>query len=539
MTAGQDDPALLPPHVTAMLCPEFYPHRPTHVALVQTHISYVFLAGDEVYKVKKPISFSFLDFSTLSLRRHFCHEEVRLNRRLAPDLYRGVVAVCRTAKGYRLGREEDSSAVEYAVNMRRLPADRMLTELLDRNEVRRELMATIAARLAEFHRGADAGPEVRAAGDPAVIARLMKEDFAEMEAFRGRTISAGHDDAIQQFCHDFVRWFGPRMRERQSEGRIRDCHGDLRAEHICVTNGLVIFDCIEFNPQFRFRDIASEIAFLAMDLDYRGHPELADHLIARYASAANDSDLPRLVPFYQCHRAYIRGKAESLKSAAREVRASEREQAHHNAVRHFALAYRYTWSYTACLVAVVGLSGTGKSTLAAALRERTGFTHINSDVVRKQLAGVPVDRHSPAPRGSALYSPVHSARTYAAMFSRAADALAAWHGAIVDATFQRRVDRDAARALAREYRVPLLIVECRCDEQEVHRRLIDRTRRGEGPSDADWQIYCQQRRQYEPFAPDEPPDRLVVDTGDPISKVLAAVDRALRLLGSSHQRFTS
>jgi aminoglycoside phosphotransferase family enzyme len=431
-----------------MLRPEMYPRRPATVDLVQTHISYVFLAGDEVYKVKKPVRFSFVDFSTLERRRHFCHEEVRLNRRLAPHVYLGVVAICRAGAAYRLGAEDDDAAVEYAVRMRRLPADRTLDQLLDRGEVTPAMIDQLARRLAEFHRRAEAGPQVTANGDVAAIAAVLEDNYGGMRPFRGTTIAAADDDAIQEFSRDFLRRQAPLFRRRQAQHRIRDCHGDLHSEHICFDGEPIIFDCIEFNPKFRYCDTASEIAFLAMDLDYHERPELARHLASVYAVHADDPELPGLVPFYQCYRAYVRGKVDSLKSAEEEVEAAERERARTSAQRHFALAYRYTWAYRPCLVAIAGLSGTGKSALASVLQTRTGFVHINSDVVRKRLAGLDAEARVAVGYERGLYSTEHSRRTYAAMLAAAEVHLRAGRGVILDATFQRRADRDAARALA-------------------------------------------------------------------------------------------
>jgi aminoglycoside phosphotransferase family enzyme/predicted kinase len=510
-----------------MLRPEMYPHRPAAVDFVQTHISYVFLAGDEVYKVKKPVRFSFVDFSTLQRRRHFCHEEVRLNRRLAPHVYLGVVAICRAGAAYRLGSEEDDAAVEYAVRMRRLPADRTLDQLLDRGEVSPPMIIQLARRLAEFHRRADAGPQVTANGDVAAIAAVLEDNFTGMRPFHDVTIAAAEDDAIREFSRDFLRRQVRLFRRRQAEHRIRDCHGDLHSEHICFDGDPVIFDCIEFNPRFRHCDTASEIAFLAMDLDYHQRPELARQLISAYAACADDPELPRLIPFYQCYRAYVRGKVDSLKSAEEEVEQAERERARASAQRHFALAYRYTWAYRRCVAVVAGLSGTGKSAVAGALAARTGFAHINSDVVRKRLAGLAAEARVSAAYEGGLYAPEHSRRTYAAMLSEAAEHLGAGRAVILDATFQRRADRDAARALARRYAVPFLLIECRCGEDEVRRRLEARQSRG-GPSDADWNVYLEQRRRYEVIGADERQAALLIDTTGPLAEISQAVERALR-----------
>jgi uncharacterized protein len=519
----------LPAVVAAMVRPEFYPHPAPAVDLVQSHISYVLLAGDHVYKVKKSVRFSFLDFSTLERRRHYCHEEVRLNRRLAPNLYRGVVAICRDGSRFRLGPEDDAAAVEYAVHMRRLPAGCSLDVLLTRRQVTPEMIDRVAARLAAFHRDADAGPAVTANGAPAAVRRVLDDNYVNARRFRDVTVAAADDDAIQAFATAFLRDHDAVFRRRQAEHRIRECHGDLHTEHICFTDDLEIFDCIEFNPLFRYCDVASEIAFLAMDLDYHDEAALAARVVARYAHDAQDAELPWLVPFYQCYRAYVRGKVDSLKSAEEEVPAAERQAAHDSARRHFNLSYRYTWAYTRALVVVCGLSGTGKTVLAEALHARTGFVHINSDLMRKHLAGVlPLARPEPVAYDVGLYSPEMSARTYQAMLDDAAAHLAAGRGVVLDGTFQLRVGRDSARAIAAAAGVPFLVVECQCEEAEVARRLAERARRGDSPSDADWAVYREQRRRFEPFAPEEQDNLLTVDSASGIAPAVRRVEAAVR-----------
>jgi aminoglycoside phosphotransferase family enzyme/predicted kinase len=508
--------------------PEFYAHHPAEVTRTQTHISYVFLAGERVYKVKKPVRFSFLDFSTLERRRHFCHEEIRLNRRLAADVYIAVLGVREDHGVFQLTLEEDPAALEYVIEMRRLPAERMLDRLLDRSAVTSEMIDTIAERLAEFHRHADAGAAVTANGDPASVLAVLEDNYANVRRFRDVTIPARDDDAIQRFARAFLCTHDALFRQRQAQQRIRDCHGDLHSEHICCTDPLAIFDCIEFNSQFRYCDVASEMAFLAMDLDYHDRPELAARLIERYAACAVDPDLPRLVPFYQCYRAYVRGKVDSLTSVEEEVSATERDTAREGARRHFALAYRYTWSYRPALVLIAGLSGTGKSVVAAALHARTGFQHINSDVVRKRLAGVPLDVPAqPAAYDAGIYTPELSRRTYQTMRNEASALLAAGRGVILDATFQLRAGREAARALAERQHVPFLLVECRCSEEEVQRRLQQRAASETSPSDADWNVYLEQRRRFEVIGADEQANHIVLDTAKKPAELSATIEAEL------------
>lgn len=513
----------LPALVEAMLDPSFYPHRPSRVELVQTHISYVFLAGDEVYKIKKPVRFRFLDFSTSAQRLRFCREELRLNRRLAPATYLGLNGVRTSDAGYALTAEDDPRAIDYAVHMRRLPEDRMMSALLERGEVTGSMADTLVDRLASFHRSARSGAEVSAHGMPDAIASVMAGSFATGRRFRSDLVDAREHDAIESFCLRFLANNRPLLERRIADGRVRECHGDLHTEHVCFVEPLEIFDCVEFSEEIRCCDVASEMAFLAMDLAYHRRSDLAERLIARYAETTADTALSRLVPFYACHRAYIRAMVDGLAASEPELPDDQRSKLKESARRHFLLAYRYAWTDRRCLVVFCGLSGSGKSTLAAAVERRIGWRRWSSDVVRKQIAGMePLERVA-SDRIEWLYSPQMSARTYSVLYAEAQAALAAGNGAVLDATFLRRVDRDQVRRLAARLRVPILIVECRCSEEEIARRLAERNN---DASDADWKVYLHQRRTHDAIALDEPAI-LSVDTTRGLADALRVVEKRL------------
>jgi aminoglycoside phosphotransferase family enzyme len=313
----------LPPLIDAMSRPEFYPHHPDRVELRQTHISYVFLAGEYVYKVKKPVRFKFLDYSTLDNRRRFCREEVRLNRRLASAVYLGVVPIIRRGEGFELkegGKSQQGNTItEYAVKMHRLAEDRMLNSLLAQGKVDGEDLRAIAKRLVAFHKKAC---EERASvyGAPDVVRRKMLANFQETRQFIGRTICEKEFSEIREYSRRFLAENRDLLERRVREGRIREGHGDLRAEHICLIDDIVVFDCIEFSEELRTGDVASEIAFLAMDLDFLGAPVLSQEWVAVYAELAEDRELLCLIPFYKCYRACVRGKVESLKSVSKRFR---------------------------------------------------------------------------------------------------------------------------------------------------------------------------------------------------------------------------
>lgn len=511
--SGMDLPAL----VRAMLEPDFYPHGPAAVQLVQTHISFVFLAGDAVYKVKKPVRFSFLDFSTPGRRRHFCHEEVRLNRRLAPDVYRGVRGIRERGGRFELCDDAAPDAVDYAVVMNRLPDERSLQALVAADRIDRGVIESVAERLVRFHAAARSDDEVRACGSPERVLAVLEDNFANVRAFRGLTVDPAVDDEIQGFARGFLAGHGELLQRRQREGRIREGHGDLRMDHVYALPEIVVVDCVEFDPRFRCCDVASDIAFLAMDFTFAGRSDLARALVESYAARAVDSDLARLVRFYSCYRAYVRGKVESLRGAEPEVGVEERAASLERARRFFDLALRCARDARPLLLVIGGLSGTGKSTVAAALGQRRRFVRLNSDTIRKQLAGV-----APTARpGAELYTPEMSRRTYAELLRRAREEIAAGRDVIADATFPLRAGRDEARRIAERAGAAHLLVWCECAEHVVRERLERRSRAGTDASDADWTVYVEQRQRFEPVRPDE--GALVVDTGRPLDAVVETI----------------
>jgi uncharacterized protein len=494
-----------------------YPHHPDHVEMVQTHISAVFLAGEEVYKLKKPVRFSFLDYSTLALRQQYCHEEVRLNHRLAPTVYLGVVPLLRVGNDYHL-REvvnmRDATVVEYLVRMRRLPPERTLAALLASGQVTKMGLHALAKRLVHFHNTA-ATTDAAHYGAPDTVWRALADNF--------------QDTRIQDFSQSFFREHQPLMRQRIAQDRVREGHGDLRCDHVYfLDQGISIIDCIEFSSRLRTCDVASELAFLVMDLELHGAPDLAAELLHAYVAQAEDADLSRLLPFYQCYRAYVRGKVESLKSQEPEIEAEEREQARHQAQRSFRLAARYArGTPSPTLLVVCGRVGTGKSTVAQRLSEQTGFVTLNSDVIRKRLAGILPTVHLDATYLSGIYSQEFSQRTYTALFNQAEEELRTERGVIVDATCKRPEDRQALLALAQRQRVPVLFLECRTSLAEVERRLRERTRRGDSVSDATWEL-AQREHETFPTYDDLPAQcRVIVDTERDLDEAIDTVAERL------------
>ncbi|MDO8434107.1 MAG: AAA family ATPase [Candidatus Binatus sp.] len=516
--------------VEAMSQPGFYPDAPRDIEVKQTHISYAILAGRFVYKLKKPVHFAFIDCSRLERRLHFCLEEVRLNSRLAPRVYHGVFAILRKGDSFVLGPEVRAShpdAVEYTVKMRRLPDDRMLDSMLRAHRVNSADINAIARRIGEFHTGAETkrGWEF---GSAAAIWRAIVSDIAQNETFIGQTLERDQYEVMDKFCRAFVKSHWDLMNERARGGRVREGHGDLRAEHVCIEGDEIeVIDCVEFSEQLRYGDVASDLAFLAMDIERLGAGKFSRELVDTYVEASGDDDLSTLMPLYKCYRASVRGKVESLRSLEAEVQTKERERSRHAAREYYALACRYARIASPAVIVTCGLSGTGKSTVARLIRHLSGFETINSDRVRKRLAGAGEYERAGAGYGSGIYSAEFTRRTYDEMIAEAGKILDAGRGVIVDATFKTVAERRRTIAIAERFGRPILFVECVADEGEVRLRLDRRSLKQDEVSDATFEIYRKQRGEFEPLNEMASAIRIKLDTSRDEDTIVAEIESAL------------
>jgi uncharacterized protein len=326
------------PVIDALLSPEAYPDDPGKIELIQTHISFVFLTKNFVYKVKKPVNFGFLDFSTLEKRRFFCEKELELNRRLCPDIYLEVVPINKSNVIKINGKGE---TVEYALKMKRLPQEKIMTVLLNENKVDYKTIDEIAEKISQFHSKAQTSVEINEYGSLKIIKTNWDENFAQTQKYISQTISAAEYQFIQNRVNNFMEKNKPLFENRIKNGKIRDCHGDLHSGNIFITDKICIFDAIEFNDRFRYSDVASDVAFLGMDLDFQQRPDLSAYFIERYMFYSKDQQLTGLLPFYKCYRAYVRGKVISFKLDDPNVNGEEKKTATKDAQAYFKLAADY------------------------------------------------------------------------------------------------------------------------------------------------------------------------------------------------------
>ena len=509
----------LPRLVEDLLDPRAYPERPAGVQLRQTHISYIFLTPEHAYKVKKPVDFGFLDFTTIEKRRRFCAEEIRLNRRLTEGVYLDVVPIFEWEGGHRIGEEdgrgEEGEPVEYAVKMTRLPEASMLNALVEKGLADAEVIRRVARRIAAFHASAETGEEISAFGAPGAIGKNTEENFSQTLDQRGSAISEALYEKIRSYTRAFLADKRGLLEERVKGGFIRDCHGDMHCDHISITDGINIFDCIEFNERFRFSDVVSDLAFLSMDLDFRNRADLSRTLEEEYFGITGDRSGPALLDFYKCYRAYVRGKVDGFKCAEQEVPEDERMAALLSARFHYHLSGLYAeGGFRPMLLVVSGLPGTGKSTVAGTLAAHTSMARISSDAVRKELAGIPPGSHAPSGYGEGIYTPEFTEKTYGEMIARARALLAEGRSVILEATFSGRDHLGRAARAAEELGADFRVVECTAPDGLVMERLAARKDRapapGEAVSDADWAIYLEQKKRRVPGV--RGPGRISVDT---------------------------
>ncbi len=511
----------LPSYVQALLQPGAYPDPTSHIELMQTQMSFIFLTGNYTYKTKKPVNLGYLDYTTLEKRQFFCNQELELNRRLCPGGYLDVVPVTEADGGFKIGG--NGKIIEYAVKMKQLPRDRMMDILLPKDQVTADMLEKVALKMTDFHSRAATSDTIGTFGTLDSIKVNTDENFAQTQKYIGGIIPQRSFDLIMDFTNTFLQDNLGLLNKRVAGGKIRDCHGDLHAAHICFADDIYIYDCIEFNERFRYCDVASEIAFLAMDIDRYGRADLSNSFVQSYLKSSADGDLLALLDFYKCYRAYVRGKVACFKYD--DPYLADKKAIINEAKLYFSLAHRYA-NKKPVIIIVTGLIGTGKTTLAEAAGKGLGCEVLSSDIIRKQLANVPLtERHYDKFDGG-IYSPEFTQKTYDELFSRARDLAQKGRSVILDASFKKKRDRLAAFDLARESGADFLAIECVADDATIKARLEKRQKDG-AVSDGRWEIFADIKKEFDPV--DELPEKnlLALDTtrlsGNTISSILEKV----------------
>ncbi|MEF8794535.1 MAG: AAA family ATPase [Thiohalorhabdus sp.] len=499
-----------PPLIRALTDPGRYPHSVDEVRVVETHISYVLLTGDFAYKIKKPFDLGFLDFSTLAKRYQACAEELRLNRRTAPDLYLNVWSITGTPEAPVLNGS--GQAFEYVVRMVQFDPACRADRCLERDELTLGLLGGLGEGIAELHEGAAEPPEDTGYG---AYERVRADQDANLTELRAALdwlpVSLERFQTLANWIDDFLSNYRDLFMARRRAGRIREGHGDLHMANLVLRHGqLVPFDAIEFDPDLRFTDVMADVAFAWMDLLSRGRRDLATHFLNAYLQRTGDYAGVRLLPFYTIYRALVRAKVAALQAG--DAQAGEADDLRQRGEHYFRLAEALAHEDDARLIIGHGVTGVGKSLVSEPVVAELGGVRIRSDVERKRLAGRETEVSGTAEVGSGIYNPEMSARTYNRLLELARPVLAAGLPVFLDATYLKAARRRAARGLAAELAVPFGILALEAPEAEIRRWIRERAAEADNPSDADEEVLDSQLRSQEPLTEDEEAITVRVDT---------------------------
>ncbi|TFH86822.1 hypothetical protein EQG41_10865 [Billgrantia azerbaijanica] len=496
--------------IQALQAPECYDHPVSGFELHETHISWVLLTGEYAYKIKKPLDFGFLDFSTLAQRRHFCAEEVRLNRRLAPDLYMDVVPITGSATAPRLAGEGEP--FEYAIRMHQFDTAQMLDRLHEEGRLEAVHLDALADQLAAFHEDVPATHD-DGLGTPQRVLADAEENFAQIRPLLDDSQQRHQLDRFAAWTRETFARLEPHLSRRHREGHVRECHGDLHLANIVLYRGEVtVFDCIEFNDGLRWIDTCNDLAFLLMDLEHRGAQGLANRVLNRYLQRGGDFDCLPLLDFYKAYRATVRAKIALLTRGDPALDDAERAALLDTYQAYIDLAERYAQPRPRYLLATMGISGSGKSWLSERLAAALDLLWLRSDVERKRLFGLTPLADSHARPDLDLYTPEATRDTYRRLAELATDALAAGYPVIVDSAALSRAHRDELIRVAHASGIPCLLLACEAPEAQRRRRLRARAVEGTDPSEADERIMERQQADARPLAEEERAYSLRVET---------------------------
>lgn len=500
--------------IQALTNPSVYAHPTSDIVILQTHISWVVLTGPYTYKIKKPVNLGFVDFSTLARRLFFCQEELRLNRRLAPQLYLEVIAISGTPDHPQL--HGAGAPLEYAVKMRQFAQDQLLSHQLEAGVVQPAHMDALAYTVGAFHARIPTAEPASRFGTPEAVYQPVQENFRHLFDTVHDPLRQAHTRELQHWCQ---RTFAARqsaIAARKRDGFVRECHGDLHLGNMILQdNEVVIFDCIEFNDALRWIDVASDVAFCVMDLEDRGRPDLAHRFLSAYLEVTGDYSLLTLLPFYSTYRATVRAKVAGIRLGQGDLPAEEAARVRQEFGSYLDLATRYTRPSRPQLWITHGVSGSGKTYYTQRLLEATGAIRLRSDVERKRLYGLaPLDRSTD--HGDLdLYATDVTQRTYAQLAQQARRVVQAGYAVIVDATFLQHAQRDAFHHLATQLGVPFSILHFQAPLATLRHRVAQRSAHADDASEADLAVLQKQLATQEPLTADEQACTLAIDTSAP------------------------
>lgn len=506
--------------VPVMSDPCFYDHHVAEVEMIETHISWIFLAGEFAYKVKKPLDLGFLDFSTLAKRHHYCREELRLNRQFAPQLYLDLIQVGGSPQSPTMHRHPP---LEYAVKMRRFPQDCQLDRMLAAEQLQARHLLAFASQIATLHQNASTAEADSPYGTPAAVVAPVLENFQQIRPLMKLPEGARLLERVERWTRKACEQLEPIFRERKDKGFVRACHGDIHLANMAwLDNQPLLFDCIEFNENLRWIDVINDIAFLVMDLDDRQQPALGWSFLNRYLQETGDYQGVTPLVFYKSYRAMVRAKVICMRLAQGHLSETERNSTEQLFLSYLKLAEQYSDPPPVSLIITHGLSGAGKSTFSSRLASQYGAIHLRSDIERKRLHGFTATADSQSPINSGIYSAQASTDTYLHLHDLAELILSAGLTVIIDATFIKRHQREKFYQLAKQLQALLVILDFTVPEGELRRRVLQREQgEAEDASEAGLEVLEQQLEHEEALTEDERPYVMTVAKDTTVESVIA------------------
>ncbi|MFC1664518.1 AAA family ATPase [Pseudomonadota bacterium] len=500
-----------PPIIQALTEPSVYNHPVDTIEIIETHISYVLLTGKFVYKIKKPVDLGFVNFTTLQKRKFFCQEEIRLNKRTAPNLYLNTVAIGGTAHAPILG--DRTKAIEYAVKMRQFPQSQQLDRLLHRQELPINYVENLATDVANFHQSISVAGPTSSFSDLDKIQQRTLQNFQQLEACRKQLDSLGKSlDALEHWTKQKFSKLTPLVKKRKSD-KIRECHGDMHLANLAlIDNRIVPFDCLEFNPDLRWIDVISDISFLTMDLEYHNKYPLSNYFINRYLQVTGDYSGLGLLLFYKVYRALVRAKVACIR-LNQQTDKQDRNDSQNELEKHISLACRYIGSTSQNVIIIMhGTSGSGKSYIARKFAGESGAICLRSDLERKRLHHLSETDRSNNILMNDLYSASNSKKTYAHLLETSAEVLEAGYSVIVDAAFLSAWQREMFYDFSRDTGVAYYVFNIRAPRETLEARILERGNIGTDPSDANVEVLHYQLKNSDPLSAKEKPYAIDIES---------------------------
>ena len=496
--------------ITRMLLTDVFDHPVSHIKLIETHISWVILTGQFAYKIKKPVNFGFLDFSTLEKRRHYCDQELQLNRRLAPEIYLKVVAISGSKDKPSL--KSSGKVIEYAVKMKQFPQAAQLDNMLASGRLNTDHIDAIAHMVAEFHQNTDVADDTMEYGRSNMIYHPVEENFTQIKAHLDTVVYAEKLVKLEQWCNaEFLR-LKPYFEQRKQDGFVRECHGDMHLRNLLwLDDHAIAFDCIEFNSKLRWIDVISEVAFLVMDLHERKQLRLANHFLNTYLELTGDYEGLSALPFYLCYRALVRAKVNALRLEQKDLSAEEKKTTISEFESYLDLAITYSQHRQSKVIIMRGLSASGKSTVSQRLLDSIGAIRIRSDVERKRLYGRGPTDSAADNIESGIYSSDASTYTYKKLIELTSFIIKAGYSVIVDAAFLKHEQREAFQIVSENLGAHFTILDITAPAEVLRHRIRQRK---DDASDADLTVLEHQLTHSQPLHLDETKYAVSVDTNE-------------------------